>query len=95
MNSEEPISKPDLYVLARIIKVLKERGKLNRTTLATSTGLAYDRLVKYLSWMESKEFIHVDLDGNVSLTKKGAETYDALVKWILQYVGKVRFPKFS
>lgn len=95
MNSEEPISKPDLYVLARIIKVLKERNSLNRTTLATSSGLAYDRLVKYLSWMESKGFISVDLDGNVSLTKKGSETYDDLVKWILQYVGKVRFPKFS
>jgi predicted transcriptional regulator len=95
VNSEEPISKPDLYVLARIIKVLKERNKLNRTTLATSTGLAYDRLVKYLSWMEGKEFIHIDPDGNIALTKKGAETYDELVKWILHYVGKVRFPKFG
>lgn len=95
MNSGEPISKPDLYVLARIIKVLKERKKLNRTTLATSTGLAYDRLVKYLTWMESKEFIQVDAEGNISLTEKGAETYDELVKWILHYVGKVRFPKFS
>jgi len=95
VNSEEPISKPDLYVLARIIKMLKERNILNRTTLATYTGLAYDRLVKYLSWMESKGLIQVDANGNVSLTKKGSKTYDDLVKWILQYVGKVRFPKFS
>ncbi len=51
--------------------------------------------MKYLSWMEDKGFIQRDLDGNVSLTRKGAETYDELVKWILQYVGKVRFTKFS
>lgn len=94
MNSGEPISKPDLYVLARIIKVLKEQKKLNRTTLATSTGLAYDRLVKYIEWMETKGFVTLDPDGNISLTEKGKETYDELVRWILQYVGKVRFPKF-
>ena len=95
MNSGEPISKPDLYVLARIIKVLKERKNLNRTTLATATGLSYDRLVKYLEWMEKKGFVEFDSNGNVLLTKLGKETYDRLVNWILKYVGKVRFPKFS
>ena len=95
MNSDELISKPDLYVLARIIKVLKERQKLNRTVLATSTGLAYDRMIKYLAWMQSKGMIVYDKEGNVSLTEKGYETYSDLVKWILQYIGKVRFPKFS
>ena len=95
MNSGEPISKPDLYVLARIIKVLRERKSLNRTTLATSTGLSYDRLVKYLDWMSEKGFVELDSNGEVLLTKLGAETYDRLVNWILKYVGKVRFPKFS
>ncbi len=94
MNSGEPISKPDLYVLARIIKVLKEQKKLNRTTLATFTGLSYDRLVRYLAWMEEKGFIQLGQGGDISLTEKGKETYDELVSWILQYVGKVRFPKF-
>jgi predicted transcriptional regulator len=95
VNSGEPISKPDLYVLARIIKVLKERNRLNRTALATSTGLSYDRLVKYLDWMSSKGFVDFDSNGEVLLTKLGVETYDRLVNWILKYVGKVRFPKFS
>ncbi|WGM89248.1 MAG: winged helix-turn-helix domain-containing protein [Candidatus Bathyarchaeum tardum] len=95
MNSGKPISKPDLYVLARIIKVLKEQKKLNRTTLATHTGLSYDRFVKYLKWMTNKGFVEVDSDGEVFLTKLGVETYDRLVNWILKYVGKVRFPKFS
>lgn len=95
VNSGEPISKPNLYVLARIIKVLKERKRLNRTNLATYTGLSYDRLVKYLDWMSNKGFIKLDSNDEVSLTKLGNETYDRLVNWILHYVGKVRFPKFS
>jgi predicted transcriptional regulator len=95
VNSGTPISKPDLYVLARIIKVLKERKRLNRTTLATYTGLSYDRLVKYLEWMVEKEFVKFDSNGDVFLTKLGNETYERLVNWILKYVGKVRFPKFS
>ena len=95
MNSGEPISKPDLYVLARIIKVLKERKKLNRTTLASYTGLSYDRLVKYLEWMSRKGFVEFNSNNEVILTKLGSETYDRLVNWILKYVGKVRFPKFS
>jgi len=95
VNSEEPISKPDLYVIARVIKILKERKKLNRTTLATSTGLSYDRLVKYLAWMSEKRLVQFDSDDNVFLTELGADTYDELVKWILQYVGKVRFPKLT
>lgn len=94
VNTGEPISKPDLYVLARIIKVLKERKKLNRTNLATYTGLSYDRFVKYLEWMNTKGFVEINSDGEVILTKLGEETYDRLVNWILKYVGKVRFPKF-
>ena len=95
MNSGEPISKPDLYVLARVIKTLKEQGRTNKTALATATGLSYDRLVKYLVWMSDKGLVQFDSNEEAHLTKLGIETYDELVKWILQYVGKVRFPKFS
>ena len=95
MNSGEPISKPDLYVLARVIKTLKEKNRINKTALATSTGLSYDRLIKYLNWMANKGFIEFDSSGDVVLTKLGAETYDQLVKWILQNIGKLRFPKIT
>ena len=95
MNSGEPISKPNLYLLARIIKELKEKNQLKRTALATSTGLSYDRLIKYLEWMTEKGFVKVDSNDNVKLTKLGAKTYEELVKWILEHVGRLRFPKFS
>jgi predicted transcriptional regulator len=93
MTSGEPISKPDLYVLARVIKTLKEKNRMNKTSLSTATGLSYDRLIKYLNWMVTKGFVEYDSSGDVVLTKKGAETYDQLVKWILQHIGKVRFQK--
>ena len=95
MSSGEPISKPDLYVLARVIKTLKDHGRTNKTALATATGMSYDRLVKYLFWMSDKGLVQFDLNDEVFLTKLGVDTYDELVKWILHYVGKVKFPKFS
>jgi predicted transcriptional regulator len=93
LNSGEPSSKPDLYVIARIIKVLKEKNQMNRTALATSTGLAYDKLVNYLFWMSERKFVEIDDDGNVRLTKKGTDAYDELVQWIMTYVGQLRFPR--
>ena len=86
-------SKPDLYVIARIIKALKEKNKMNKTALATSTGLAYDRLVKYLSWMQERKFVEIDENGFVILTKTGDEAYDDLVQWIMKYVGQLKFPR--
>jgi predicted transcriptional regulator len=82
-----------LYVLARVIKTLTEKNRLNKTALATSTGLSYDRLIKYLDWMAKKGFVEFDSNDDVVLTKSGAETYDQLVQWILQHIGKVRFQK--
>jgi len=95
MNSGAPISKPDLYVLARVIKTLKEKNRMNKTALATATGLSYDRLIKYLNWMVEKGLVEFDSSSDVILTKKGAETYDQLVKWILQHIGRVRFQKLT
>jgi predicted transcriptional regulator len=93
LNLGEQSSKPDLYVIARIIKALKEKNKMNKTALATSTGLAYDKLVKYLTWMSEKGFAVVDENGSVYLTKAGSEAYDDLVQWIMKYVGQLKFPR--
>ena len=93
MNLGEQSSKLDLYVIARIIKALKEKNKMNKTTLATTTGLAYDKLMKYLAWMSEKGFVEVDENGAVILTKTGSEAYDDLVQWIMKYVGQLKFPR--
>lgn len=93
MNSEVQSSKPDLYVVARIIKSLKEKNKVNKTTLATSAGLAYDKLVKYLDWLSKRGFVVIDENGLVILTKEGVEAYNDLVQWIMKHVGQLKFPR--
>jgi len=87
--------RPDLYVLARVIEVLKEGGPAKRTALCTAAGLAYNRFVKYLEWMKEREFVAIDEEGNVHLTARGVDAYDQLVKWILDNVGKLKFPKLG
>jgi len=94
-GEKSPTSRPDLYVLARMIETLKERGPMNRTALATSSGIAYDRMNKYLQWMTTKGFMRISEDGTVSLTEEGLKVYDELVSWILLHVGRLRFPKIN
>jgi predicted transcriptional regulator len=93
MNSEAPSSKPDLYVVARIIQSLKKKNKINKTALATTTELSYDKLVKYLDWMSKKGCVIVDANGSVALTREGSEVYEELVQWILKHVGQLKFPR--
>jgi predicted transcriptional regulator len=93
MNSEGQNYRPDLYVVARIIKALKEKKTIHKTALATSTGLSYDTLVKYLEWMLEKNFIKINKNGEVVLTNAGSKAYEDLVKWIMKYVGQLRFPR--
>ena len=94
MGSSQPTSKPDLYVVARIVKALRDHGQTKRTQLATMTGLSYDTLVRYLDWMSQRGFVKLDADENVHLTEEGHQVYDRLVDWILKYVGSLRFPRF-
>jgi predicted transcriptional regulator len=93
MNSEAPSSKPDLYVVARIIQSLKNKSKINKTALATSTELSYDKLVRYLDWMSKKGWVIVDVNGSVTLTKAGSEVYEELVQWIVKHIGQLKFPR--
>ncbi|WP_054855611.1 hypothetical protein [Vulcanisaeta sp. JCM 16161] len=66
---------------------------MNRTNLATAIGLSYDRAMKYLAWMSSRELIIIDDNGYVRLTRKDEETYTTLVQWVINYVSRLRFPR--
>lgn len=93
MSSEPQRYKPDLYVIARIIKVLKEKDSMHKTALATCSGLSYDKLVKYLAWLSDKGFIEIKKDGSIVLTKEGSKAYDDLVQWIMKNIGQLKFPR--
>lgn len=95
MSLEERSSKPDLYIIARIVKTLHEDGGTKRTKLASLCNVSYDRLQKYLDWMKDKGLISLHENGEVQLTPDGLETYDRLVEWILEYVRKLNFPRFE
>lgn len=95
MSSDQPGSRPDLYVIARIVKTLMENGATKKTALATSAGLAYDRLAKYVDWMAERGLVAVDAEGSVTLTKEGGEAYRELVGWIMRFVGRLKFPRFD
>ncbi|MCL1976856.1 MAG: winged helix-turn-helix domain-containing protein [Candidatus Bathyarchaeota archaeon] len=94
-SSKKSSSKLDLYVIARIIEALKERKHLNRTALATVTGLSYDRLVRYLSWMSEQGFVTLDTEGIVHLTNEGQHAYEQLVQWILKHIGQLKFRRLE
>jgi predicted transcriptional regulator len=68
---------------------------MNKPTLATSTRLAHDRLVKYLSWMSDKGFVEIDNDGLVNLTDDGMRAYTELVQWIMKYIGQLKFSRLN
>jgi len=86
--------KPNLYVLARIIKTLMDNGSMKRTNLAQASGLSYDKLQRYLNWMSERGLITMDGDGYVRLTEEGAKAYDELVQWIIRYVGSLRLSRY-
>ena len=66
---------------------------MNRTALATSTGLSYDRFTKYLDWMTEKGFVTLDSDGRVQLTPSGSDAYDGIVRWIVDHVGSLKLSR--
>lgn len=90
MNSQKENFKPDLYVVSRIIKSLMDNGPMKRTNLATCSEISYDNLITYMQWMVQKGLL-IENDGNVELTNKGIKTYNELVAWIVEYVGKLKF----
>ncbi len=63
---------------------------MNKTRLSAATGMAYDRLVNYLDWMNSRDLV-TEADSMVLLTHKGLNSYDRLVDWVIDNVGKLDF----
>lgn len=91
-NSKNPDFRPDLYLVARIIYSLSTEGEMNRTRLSVCTGLAYDRMINYLYWLQEKGLVSED-ESFVRITEKGMNSYNKLVDWIFEYVGKLDFPR--
>lgn len=84
--------RPDLYVVARFLEKLKvEGGSKRKTELQMAVGLNYNVYSRYLEWLERKGLIVMREEEEkykvIAMTKKGFDTYETLVKWIMEVVG--------
>ncbi len=69
-----PIFGLSMNMLSRITKIMYDSGSLGKTALSRETKISYDRLFKYLDWMEKKYLIEPVLEDHkvkLRLTEKG------------------------
>jgi predicted transcriptional regulator len=81
------MSKPDLYVVARILERLwKAKEPMLKTRLQVAAKVNYDVFTRYIDWMVHKGLVTFELCPNghegIKLTSKGEEAYRKLVQWI-------------
>jgi len=91
MDAPQPLDRPDLYVVARILERLwREEQPMLKTRLQVASRVNYDVFRRYVSWMDGKGLIHIEnsSDGHdrISLTDKGEEAYRKLVQWINEII---------
>lgn len=89
--SEATLSRPDLYVVARLLERLwREDEPMLRTRLQVAANVNYDILRRYLTWMRERDLVDVreSEDGHerVGLTSKGRRAYVRIVQWINEVV---------
>lgn len=91
MEPPQPLEKPDLYVVARLLERLwKAKEPMLKTRLQVASNVNYDVFKKYVSWMDGRGLIVVENsnDGHdrIALTTKGEEAYRKLVQWINEVI---------
>jgi len=91
MVEQEPLERPDIYVVARMLERLwREQGPMMKTRLQTASRVNYDVFRKYLAWMSSKDLVRVhncdDGHERVSLTAEGEEAYRRVVQWVRDFI---------
>jgi predicted transcriptional regulator len=91
MDEPQPLERPDLYVVARILERLwREEQPMVKTRLQVASKVNYDVFRRYVSWMDGKALIQIENsnDGHerISLTPKGEEAYRKLVQWINEII---------
>ena len=93
--SPHPPDRPDLYVVARFLDVLRGAPEgYPRTRLQGAVRLNYDLYRSYLALLLERELVAVSADDEgverVHLTAKGAAAHTRLVGWIRDAFGDIR-----
>lgn len=85
------ISKPDLYVVSRILERLwKAKEPMIKTRLQLAAKVNYDVFTRYIDWMALKDLVAFEKLPNghdgITLTSKGEEAYRKLAQWINEVI---------
>lgn len=84
--------RPDIVVVARMLDALYNEGRMKKTHLQMASRLNYPAFARYLEWLEEKGLVRVveSADGAyVELTAKGRESYEKVVLWLKEHLGKL------
>ena len=91
-SSPEPLDRPDLYIVARLLeRMWKEEKPILKTRLQVAANVNYDVFRRYIAWMTDRGLVVADNslnDGHerLVLTTKGQESYKKLVQWINEVI---------
>ncbi|MEZ0318754.1 MAG: winged helix-turn-helix domain-containing protein [Pyrobaculum sp.] len=67
---------PDIYIVYRILKTLRDRGPMKKTYLALYTKLNYQRAVRYLEYLQTAGLVEVREE--VYISRKGIEILEKI-----------------
>ena len=56
-GGEKRLERPDLYVIARFLEILRKNGPTKKTNVHMLLGLNYPRFTGYHEWMEEHELV--------------------------------------
>ncbi len=93
-NVRENNSRPDIFVIARILEILWSReSEVKKTELQMASRLNYDIFTKYISWLETRGLI-VTVNKDewhkiIKLTSKGEDAYKGIINWIREFVENI------
>lgn len=88
------MERPDLYVLARFLDALYDKGQpMKKTNLQMKVGLNYPRFMEYLGWLVLHGFVQQTDEGGTelySLSPQGFDAHRRLVAWIRETMKGMR-----
>lgn len=87
----DKLSKPDVYVVVRILERLSLRGPDHpRTKLQFAVRLNTKVFTRYMAWLCAKDYVTTHVGGDketFSITRKGIAVLQSLTTWIQATMG--------
>jgi len=96
LTAMEPLRRPDLYVVVRLLEKLRSSDRnLNRTQLQIASGMNYSQFERYLGLILQRGLAEMVDNGEgtagVRLTRKGYDSLMLLVQGLQEILGTEPF----